>query len=280
MGGAAASGNTLVSVRVDAGGAGGAFATGLRVAGANAIAVSDVLVKGATVAGLEVNRLGAGDVVLVDQSVFDGNQVGVSLLKGDLTLSGSTVKRSVAEGVVAATGNPGQTSLAMVNGLISWNGRGGVRLSVNDALVVTGTRICKNTGYDRSLSGVTRTVGGIFAVGNPPATLTFRGNLVHDNGGDQIYVGAAGGTWDLSGAAGCAIADRNVLAKNTAPGVGVGLAAVGATVSAKFNYWDSALPVAGTDYITAVGGVVDAGTGSGTDFCLHDPAADFSCPAP
>jgi hypothetical protein len=275
-GGAAASGNTLTSVRVDAGAGGGGFATGIRVAGANAVAMSDVLVKGATIAGLEVNRLGASDVVLVTGSTFDQNQVGVSLLKGDLTLSGSTVKGSGWEGVVAATGTPGQTSLTLTDDVISRNGRGGVRLSVNDKLVVTGTRICGNTGYARSLSGVTRTVGGILAVGSPPTTLAFRGNLIHDNGGDQVFVGA-GTSWNLSGVAGCATTDRNVFANFTAPGVGV--TAVGAGVSAKFNSWQSAQPVLGTDYFVAAGGAIDAGTiGGATDYCLPDAPADLVCP--
>ncbi len=282
-GGAAAGGNTLVSVRVDAGGAGGGFATGLRVAGANAVAVSDVLVQGATVAGLEVNRLGAGDVVLVDQSVFDGNQVGVSLLRGDLTLSGSSVKRSAWEGVVAATGTPGQTSLALVDDVIAWNGRGGVRLSVNDALNFTGTRICGNTGYDRTFSGITRTVGGLYVSGNPPASaLGFTGNLIHGNEGDQVYVGAASSPWELSGAPACTASSRNVFAGYTAPGVGV--AAVGASVAARFNSWGETFPLAGTDFYyppASPGGSVDAGTGSGaTDFCAVALPADLNCPAP
>jgi len=243
------------------------------------VGVADVLVRGATVAGLEVNRLGAADMALVSQSNLDGNQVGVSLLRGDLTLSGSTVKRSVAEGVSSATGATGQTGLTILDSLIVWNGTAGLVLSANDKLVMQRTRICGNTGSNRTLSGQTRKVGGIFAVSNPPATLTFTGNWVHDNGGDQVYVGA-GGAWNLSGAPGCAMGDRNVFANYTAPGVGV--AAVGATVSALFNYWGAptAFPVAGTDY-TAVSGAVDAGTGSGnTDFCLHDPPAELVCPSP
>jgi hypothetical protein len=214
-------------------------------------------------------------VVVVSGSTFDQNQVGVSLLKGDLTLAGSTVKQSTWEGVVAATGTPGQTSLALDTDVIAWNGRGGVRLSVNEALSVTATRICGNTGYLQSV--VARTVGGIFALGNPPATVTFRGNLIHGNGGDQVTVAAASTEWNLSGISGCAVSDRNVFANYIAPGVGV--AAVDATVSALFNYWSNAFPVANIDY-TAVSGSVDAGTGTGNSFCLHTPPADLNCPAP
>jgi hypothetical protein len=277
-GGPPASGYALLSVRVDGGGAGGAFATGLRIAGANAVAVADVLVRQATVAGLEVNRLGAADTVQVSQSNFDGNQVGVSLLKGDLTLAASTVKRSVAEGVSSATGTSGLTGLTILDGLISWNGTAGLVLSTNDKLVMQRTRVCGNSGSDRTFSGQTRKVGGIFAMSNPPAALTFAGNWIHDNGGDQVYVGAASSPWNLAGAPGCAFGDLNVFAKYTAPGVGV--AAIGATVSALYNAWGSAFPTAGTDYMS-VSGAVDVGTGAGSsNFCLPVDPADLTCPAP
>jgi len=276
----------MVSVRVDFGGTTVPFGVGLRVGGGNAlvsdVAMGNVLVQGATVAGLEVNRYAASHVVLVTGSTFDQNQVGVSLVKGDLTLSGSTVKRSAWEGFVSATGTPGQTRFSIQDSLISWNGRGGVRLSVNDAVEFLRTRICGNVGYARSYSGVTRTVGGLLAVGNPPGTLAFHGNLVHDNGGDQVYVAASSAAWDLGGATGCAATDRNVFANYTLPGVGV--AAVGASVSALFNSWAQAFPAVGTDFFanpTAPVGSVDAGTGSGaTDFCGAALPADLTCPAP
>jgi hypothetical protein len=274
-GGAAASGNTLMSVRVDAGAGGGGFATGLRVAGANAVAVSDVLVKGATIAGLEVNRLGAGDVVVVTGSTFDQNQVGVSLVKGDLTLSGSTVKGSGWEGVVAATG---PTGLTILDGQISRNGTVGLAVSTNERLSVQRTRICKNAGTNRGPVGQSRKVGGIFAQGNPPTALAFSGNTLHENGGDQVYVINAAGTWNLSGAAGCLVSDRNVFATYAPPGVGV--AVDGATVSALFNYWNNAFPMLNTDY-TAAGGSVDVGTQSGAfDYCPHTLVADPTCPLP
>jgi hypothetical protein len=160
------------------------------------------------------------------------------------------------------------------------NGTAGLVLAANDKLVVERTRVCRNTGSNRGSTSPQRQVGGIFAVGNPPTVLNFAGNWIHDNGGDQIYV-FAGAAWDLSGAAGCGVGDRNVFANYTAPGVGV--AAVGATVNALFDYWGSltALPVAGTDYVGLSGGAVDAGTGNaGTSFCLHDPPADLVCPPP
>jgi hypothetical protein len=278
-----AGGNSLVSVRVDAAGAGGGFATGLRIAGGNAVvndvAVSNVFVQGATVAGLEVNRLAASDVVLVTGSTFDQNQVGVSLLKGDLTLSGSTVKRSVAEGVVAVTAAAGSTSLTIRDCLIAWNGTAGLSVSKSDKLDMQRTQVCGNTGSDRGPTVPQRRVGGVFAVGSAPASLTFRGNRVHSNGGDQLYV-LSGGAWNLSGVTGCSVGDRNVFAGYVSPGVGV--AAVGATaIDVTFNYWGNPLeqPASGTDFVEVSGGVVDPGP-SATGYCLHDPQADLTCPAP
>jgi hypothetical protein len=282
-GGSPAGGNSLEAVRVDFPTSGFPFAIGLRVAGGNAVvsdvSMSNVHVKGATVAGLEVNRVAAGDVVLVTGSTFDQNQVGVSLLKGHLTMSESTVKRSVAEGVVAATGTPGQTGLALTNDLISWNGRGGVRLSVNESLSITGTRICENVGVDRSLPGATRSVGGIYAVGDPPAALTFQGNIIDHNGGDQMLVGVSGSSWDFTGSSSnlCLASTRNTIANYRTPGVGI--AVVGASVVAKFNSWGSAFPIVDRDF-AVVSGSVDAGTWLGaTDFCGAAPA-DLTCPLP
>lgn len=279
VGGSAAGGNTLASVRIDAGGAGGPFATGLRVAGANTIAVSDVLVKGATVAGLEVNRLGAGDVVLVDQSVFDGNQVGVSLLKGDLTLSGSTVRSSLAEGVTAAGS---AASITIQDGLVARNGSTGLVLTAVEKLVLERTRFCRNSGADRTYGGQTRKVGGIYSLGPKPPQLSFTGNRLHDNTGDQMYLVASAATWDISGPGGCASGVPNVFAGYSAPGVG--LAALASNVLALNNAWEASFPTAGVDY--AVSGTcgagacqIDVGTGSG-NVCLPVDPADLVCPLP
>ncbi len=283
-----AGGNSLVSVRVDVGatsvgGTSVPFGVGLSVAGGNAVAsdvaVSDVHVEGATVAGLEVSRYAASHVLRVTDSTFDQNQVGVNLLRGDLTLARTVVKRSGAEGVVAATGTPGQTGLTLTDDLISWNGTAGLVLSNSDKLDMRRTQICGNTGSGRGPTAPQRSVGGIFAVGSAPAALTFRGNRIHSNGGDQVYV-LSGGPWNLSGAVGCAVADRNVFAGYLAPGVGA--AAVGAsTIDVQNNYWGNPLeqPMGGTDYLETSGGSVVAG-GTGTGYCLHDPPADLTCPAP
>jgi hypothetical protein len=278
-GGPPASGYALLSVRVDGGGAGGAFATGLRIAGANAVAVADVLVRQATVAGLEVNRLGAADTVQVSQSNFDGNQVGVSLLRGDLTLSGSTVKRSVAEGVTSVGG---AASLSIQDGLIANNLATGIFISSVQKLVLERTRVCGNTGTDRLYGGLTRKVGGLYSLGPKPLQLTFAGNRFHDNTGDQMYVVASTDTWDISGPGGCSIGVPNVFAGYTAPGVG--LAALATNVLALNNAWKASFPTAGVDYAASgtCGGAacqIDVGTGSGK-VCLPTDPADLTCPAP
>jgi hypothetical protein len=281
-GGLAASGNTLMSVRVDAGAGGGGFETGLRVAGANAVAVSDVQVIGATVAGLEVNRLAASDVVLVTGSTFDQNQVGVSLLKGDLTLSGSTVKRSLAEGVVAVTGT---ASLTIRDGLIARNRSTGIVITAAQLLILERNRICGNLGSDKLYGGQTRKVGGLYSQGPRPPVLTFSGNRVHANVGDQMYVVASAGTWDISGpggAGGCDTGLPNVFAGYSAPGVG--LAALAANVLAHNNSWDVSYPIEGVDFSVlgtcgAGACAIDTGRDSGL-ICLPPLPADLTCPAP
>ncbi len=277
-----AGGNSLLAVQVDAGTAGFPFAVGLRISAAGAVAVSDVRVSGATVAGLEVNRSAATDAAVVTGSTFDQNQVGVSLIKGDLTLSGSTLKRSIWEGFVSATGVSNLTSLSLVDSFITWNGRGGVRLFGNKTVAIIGTRICGNTGFSRSPPGATRMVGGIYTVGDPPMSLTFQGNLLFDNSGDQVLVAASGASWDLTGSVSnsCPANSRNTFAKYALPGVG--LAAVGATVVAKFNSWGNATPDIDRDFVS-VAGSVDVGTGNGdTNFCSALPPDDpsLTCPLP
>ena len=287
-GGPAASGNTLVSVRVDAMGAGGGFAIGLRVAGgnvvasANTIAMSDVLVRGATVAGLEVNRLGASDVVIVTDSVFDSNHVGVSLLKGDLALRASTVKSSVAEGVSAVSGSG---SLTILDGIVAHSGATGIVLTAIQALSLERTRICGNAGSDKLYGGQTRKVGGLYSQGPRPPRLAFLANRIHANTGDQMYVVASAATWDISGpggVGGCATGVPNVFAGYSAPGVG--LAALATNVLALNNSWEVSYPLDGVDF-TASGTCgaaacgIDVGTGSG-NVCLPAAPADLACPAP
>ena len=278
----------MVSVRVDFGGTTVPFGVGLRVgggnaiAGVNSIAVGDVVVQGATLAGLEVNRLDAGHVVLVTGSTFDQNQVGVSLLRGDLTLSGSTVKGSLGDGVSSVSGT---ASLSIRDGLIARNGATGVVLSAVQSLVLERNRICGNLGSDKLYGGQTRKVGGLYSQGPRPPVLTFLGNRVHSNAGDQMYVVASAGTWDISGpggVSGCGTGVPNVFAGYSAPGVG--LASYFANVRAINNSWEVIYPVNGVDFTASgtcggVGCAIESGTSSG-EICPPALPADLTCPAP
>ena len=281
-----AGGNSLASVRVDVGGTSVPFGVGLRIAGGNAVvndvAVGNVVVQGATVAGLEVNRYAASHVVLVTGSTFDQNQVGVSLVRGDLTLSGAVVKRSVAEGVSSVSATASFTSR---DGLIARNGATGIVLTAVQSLVLERNRICGNSGTDKLYGGQTRKVGGLYSQGPRPPVLTFAGNRIHANAGDQMYVVASAGTWDVSGPGGldgCATGVPNVFAGYSAPGVG--LAALAANVLALNNSWEVSYPIDGVDFTAA--GTCGAGAcaiATGRDsglICLPAAPADLTCPAP
>jgi hypothetical protein len=70
----------------------------------------------------------------------------------------------------------------------------------------------------------------------------FSGNRIHDNAGDQVFVG--GGNWDLSGS-GCD-GGQNAFYDYT-PGF-VGLAVDGGKVIANDDSWQDSSPSAGVDY--------------------------------
>jgi hypothetical protein len=267
---------SLASVRVNA--AGGAFATGIQVEGAGTVILQGIEVDGASGDGLLVARDNMVDAVTVTGALLSGNHVGAHLVKGDLTLEAPVVKVNVAEGVNADGGAAGTTRLTIQGGLIARNGGGGLVLAFNDVLHLVNTRVCRNAGVVRGIITVSRTVGGLFALGNSPGDLLVKGNWFHDNGGDQVLVGASGITsWNLAGTNCLLVGERNVFAGYATPGVGV--TAVSASVAATTNAWrGSGLPTASVDYLTVLGGSVDA-RGAGADYCLPptDPN-ELVCP--
>jgi hypothetical protein len=277
-GGSPAGGNSLVSVRVDVGGTSVPFAVGLSVAGGNAVtsdvAMSDVHVQGATVAGLEVSRYAASHVLLVTGSTFDQNQVGVNLLRGDLTLANCAVSHSMAEGIRA--NSRGGSSLSMIGGQVFGGKTVGVVLEANNKVSLRGVEVCGNAGLSLSVLGTLRKVGGIYTLDSPPIDQAFQGNVVHGNGGDQFLFGAAAtGAWNLSSSS-CAAGVPNVVGGYESA-VGVGVAAISASVDARNVAWKTVSPPSSTggDFFTDAAGTVDA-RGSGTDFC--PPVATAACP--
>jgi hypothetical protein len=178
---------------------------------------------------------------------------------GDLALVAPIISHSIQNGINSSplAGGDANRSLSVSDGLIAHNGANGIYLLAHARLDLERNRICSNTGADRTLAGNTRKVGGVYCQGNAPTGLVFKGNRIQDNGGDQVLVGASANAWNVSGEAGCSDATTNVLMGLT---TGVGLAALGAPVTAKFMAWSSnAGPILNTDY-RAISSTIDVGS--------------------
>jgi hypothetical protein len=265
---------SLADVRVDKVATTEAFGTGILVSGVGTVTLERVRVESATGSGLEVSRSSSTDAVAVSSGVFTSNGEGVRLVVGDLSLVAPIVSHSVQNGINSSplAGADANRSLSVSDGLIAHNGANGIYLLAHARLDLERNRICSNTGVDRTLAGNTRKVGGVYCQGNAPAGLVFKGNRIQDNGGDQVLVGASANAWNVSGEAGCSDATTNVLMGLT---TGVGLAALGAPVTAKFTAWSSNVgPILNTDY-RAISGTIDVG--SVAEFCFP-PTVPIDCP--
>jgi len=269
---------SLKDVVVDAQGAGGAFDTGVLVSGAGSVSMERLAGSGAVIGGLEVNRSSSTDVVAIADARLVGNAIGLKLTRGDLRLSSSTIRESGSEGVKAAAASVGSTRLAVANSFILRNAGTGLWLEQNDAISITGTQICQNTGSDRTVSDETHLVGGIYALNNAPdpavpQSLVFQGNKIHENGGDQVLIGA-GANWNLS-APSCLSGVRNIVTKYR--GGGVGVASIAASVTVQRWEWESgATPPGALDVRATQTGSVNAGSGN---FCVPlDPPVVPVCP--
>jgi hypothetical protein len=269
---------SLRAVKVDGSGAGGGFETGVRVEGVGTVAFDAVEVRGATAGGaaatgrgLEVVRDQPDQLVSVASGVFAQNDTGIRVIRGDLTLTAPTVTENIKEGIDAspASGTSAERGLRVEDGLLAHNGSG-LRVAFMQRFSLQRTRICGNNGMSRTVYANTRLVGGLYGVGNGTTEFSIQGNLLHGNGGDQVLVYLSTVPWVLSGAgATCAAAERNVFAGYTSPGVGV--AAVGADVVARYAAWKVPLPASPGDFLFSDGGTLDAGT-------TEDPLA--VCPKP
>ncbi len=250
--------------------AGGALA-GVEVScalpGADRVRISSVAVDGkgalatAVVArGVDVTGLCSAD--LVDVRVDRVTGAGVYLESAG-TAAGAPAL-SLYRATVTGAGDTGiQVRLDAQNG--------------HPSLSIISSEVTANTG---ALYGAgQRRAGGVLFYGANPSSLTFHGNRVHGNQGDQVVVYSTF-SWDMSGgaaAAACGVTS-NILACYDVARNGVGLAlATAGTVDARFNSWANEPPTAGTDYFVAAGGTINA-TGTGSDVCSSVPAA--SCPLP
>jgi hypothetical protein len=271
-----AGGSSLESVAVTDGGLGSAFTVGIRVEGSGAVTLAAVNVIGATAIGLEVARVGVAEPTSVSGALLKSNGIGVKIGTGDVTLTGPVVRNSATDGVVAGSAASNTVRVTLQDGVLFRNGGGGLSVSLTERLHLERTRICANTGTIRNVMGTNELVGGILALGDAPPDLRVKGNLIHDNGGTQVLIGASGtAPWNLA-ASGCSALDSNVFAGYTTPGVGV--YAVGSQVQAKWNSWKtSSLPHSPTDFKVASGGTIDA-IGAGGEFCPPADASTLTCP--
>ena len=178
-GGSPAGGNSLEAVNVDGSGPGGAFLTGLRVEGGGNVLINAVTVLDATASGLEIERTDGAQAVTFTDAVADGRAlaasgnvmlgVGVSVLKGDVTLIRPVVKRSGGTGLVASAAAANEISLTVQDAAIHDNFGTGIVAQSLARLHLTGSLVCKNKGgAARNISGTSRLVGGMFAAGMVP----------------------------------------------------------------------------------------------------------------
>lgn len=268
----------LSDVTVEAAGASGSLASGVRAGGACPIVLEGVTVRSAAGAGLLVARAAAASTLLATDVVLEGNGEGVRITRGDVTLERPVVTASAGPGVIVSPAVDKDALLTIDQGAIRANGDTGIVVQGNQAgrLRLAATRVCSNGAATARGGGYAqRKVGGLYLFGNPPAELALEGNALFGNAGDQMLVAGGGGLpWVLdgapSGATACG-AGANLLASYAPPDgtTYVGLFAASATVTARWNAWRlNATPLAGTDYAAAGTGSVTPGTIDPAQWCM------------
>lgn len=193
-------------------------------------------------------------------------------------LKGVEVEAVAASGVLIQSVQSAVVSVAA--GTISSCGQTGlvVRVQGGAAVSITDNTIKANSGTTKyGLNPDLRTVGGVLFDTNLPASLTFTGNLVFGNKGDQVMVNSSTPGWNLSGGASCSASSQtvnNVIAcydpaqNGESPGVGLSLVSTPAgSVDAYFEAWANSPPKAGTDFRIVAGGTLNAIGASGSGYC-------------
>jgi hypothetical protein len=280
---ASGSAATIEDVHVEAGAGAPALATGISLEGECPVVVSGGSVSGAAGAGIHVERAQPAATATIQGAVVDRNGVGVRLSRGDLSLLGTTVRRSQGAGIDAYALTSGLFTMTLTDSIISDNGDTGLLISSAVEVHVERNQICGNRAVsDRGPSGGARRVGGLFAEGSPPALFTFEGNRIHDNEADQVVVTGSGQErWILDGAepGGPCGPDVNVFSGYAGlVGAGpYGLVAVSSEVSATFNAWlGGRMPSANRDF-ASIGGLVVVGSPT-PSYCPVPPGALLVCP--
>jgi hypothetical protein len=211
---------TLLDVAVDGGGTldpGGVVTGGLRagisLAGACGGLVQRALVSAVAGPGIAVEQ-GAGAVQIIG-GTFQGNEVGIWLRGGATSVgpdgsNATTVTGNAWMGIAIGGGpDPGPqlaVSTASIEGaVVSRNSGTGVIVArvaePGSAVSITNTDVSQNGSGARVLTRPTGTpahaVGGLLVALAQPTTLTFAGNRLWSNAGDQLVVDSAATLWSI-----------------------------------------------------------------------------------
>ena len=270
-----AGGASLDGVVVDAGGAGGAFATGVLVEGSGTVRIAGATVAGTTTCGLEVARADGDQAVEVTDGLLQGNAVGLRLLRGALAVTGARIFGSGGPGVQAVPAAGEVAQLTLRSTTVARGGNVGLHLQGLAALELTQVQVCLNAGRSQTIAGVTRTAGGLLALGNVATAPVLQANRFHGNTGDQVVIGGSASAWSLASAdcQATGAAAPNLVAGYTAPGVGV--AAISSAVDVTRISWGSAsFPALGSDFLQAATGTV-----TGSDNYCEPVTTAPDCPA-
>jgi len=212
---------------------------------------------GAMLSGFEIRNLGASGVALATSCAGGGDTAAVSIGTVLVTALGTGASPPRFANGLRHSGN---CSLSVVGCTFQGAADGGVVVdspAAATSLTLSGSTIRNNLGTTLfTVSAVDRLAGGLVFKGALPGTVTFRGNSVLSNQGDQIMVFASG-SLDLSAPA-CGTSDTNTLACYT--GIGVAVASKAAAVNTAHTSWNNAIPALNKDYVVDTGGSVSGDT--------------------
>ena len=270
-------GASLDTVVVEAGGAGVGFATGVQVEGNGLVTLRSSSAYGATVAGLEVVRADGAQEVAVSGGLLQGNAIGVKLERGTLSLNGTQIFASTGPGIQAAPATGDVAKLTARSVTVARGANVGLLLQGLAALELTQVQVCANSGRSQTILGVTRTAGGVLALGAVTATPVIRASQFFSNTGDQVVIGGGGSTspWSLS-STDCSSTGEgapNVLAGYVSPGVGITVITATADVT-KISWGSEDIPRQNSDYVLGGTGAVP-----GSDNSCQAAVPAPACPA-
>lgn len=226
----------------------------------------------ATITGCTFNSTGnhrtgawnnSGGTMTVENSTFTGNNSTVYGIEnfGNVTVTGSTISRSVYEGIFSLAGN-----VTVSNSTIVDNGSPGI--AAVHPLTVTNCTILRNVRY-----GIYHPA---FYNGNPSGTATVKNSIVVDNTWGNLDGSFTGNANNItSGTAAQAGLGSAVLQSNGGPTKTIALTTRGTAVNAGNNAAASGLTTdqRGTGYPRQIGSKVDIGAYE-SNFVNESPVAN------